>query len=107
MNTAEARLLRLYVNASERWRGQPLYRAIVATARDLKMAGASVFLVDLSFGARRRLRDARSEYLAVDLPVVIEIVDAPERVAALLTELAPILADGLTTVQDVQVMILP
>jgi uncharacterized protein len=43
-----ARILRVYINANDRWQGQPLYRAIVETARNLQLAGASVFNVDVS-----------------------------------------------------------
>jgi PII-like signaling protein len=100
----DARLLRLHVNGSDRWQGKPLYRAVVELARAMHMAGASVFQVDLSYDARRRLLDARSEYLFVDIPVVVEIVDAPERVAQLLEQLRPMLADGIATVAPVRVV---
>jgi PII-like signaling protein len=100
----DASLLRLHVNGSDRWQGKPLYRAIVELARAMHLAGASVFLVDLSYDARRRLQDARSEYLFVDMPVVVEIVDAPERVAQLLERLRPMLTDGRATVAPVRVV---
>ncbi|MBX6316374.1 MAG: DUF190 domain-containing protein, partial [Isosphaeraceae bacterium] len=83
----EASLLRVYLNANERWHGMPLYRALVERARALHLAGASVFGVELSYGAHRRLHDVASEYTSYDIPVVIEVVDAPERVAALVDEL--------------------
>ena len=100
----DARLLRIYINGSDRWHGKSLYQAVVATARAMHMAGASVFLVDLSYGARRRLRDAKSEYLFVDIPVVVEVVDAPGRVEELLDRLRPMVADGFATVEPVQVV---
>jgi CrcB protein len=97
-------LLRLYVNASERHEGRPLYEVVVARARALDMAGASVFLVDLSFGAHRRFRDARSEYNAVAIPVVIEVVDAPKRIEALLGEIGPMVSAGLMTIEPARVL---
>jgi CrcB protein len=97
-------LLRLYVNASDRHEGKPLYEAIVARARALDMAGASVFLVDLSFGAHHRLRDARSEYSAVAIPVVIEIVDAPGRIEALVRAIGPMIPAGLMTIEPIRVL---
>jgi hypothetical protein len=100
----EASLLRLYINGSDRWQGKPLYRAVVEAAREMHLAGASVFLVDLSYGAHRRLRDAKSEYLFVDIPVVVEIVDAPERLEELLDRLRLMVIDGFTTVEPVRVV---
>jgi PII-like signaling protein len=104
MIPAEASLLRLILNASDRWHGKSLYRAIVETARSLHMAVASVFLVDRSYGAHRRLRDVKSEYLFVDIPVIVEIVDAPGRIDALLAEVGPMLQGGLVTVEPVRVI---
>jgi PII-like signaling protein len=100
----EASLLRLYINGSLKCQGKPLYQAVVELARASHMAGASVFLVDLSYGAHRRLRDAKSEYLFVDIPVVIEVVDAPDRVAKLLESLRPMLPEGFATVEPVRVV---
>ena len=100
----EASLLRIYLNASDRWRHRPLYQAVVEKARAMDLAGASVFGVDLSFGAHRRLRDAQSEYTSFDIPVVIEIVDAPDRVDALLAELGAMVPEGLATVRPVRVV---
>lgn len=99
-----ASLLRLYVDASDRHEGRPLYEAVVARARELDLAGASVFLVDLSFGAHRRRRDARSEYEGVAVPVVVEVVDAPERVAALARAIGSMSPGGLLTVEPARVL---
>jgi PII-like signaling protein len=90
-----ARLLRIYLNVNERWHGAPLYRAVVEKARTLRLAGASVFPVELSYGAHRQVHDAESDYSSYDIPVVIEIVDAPEKVEALTSELDVMVGEGL------------
>lgn len=100
----EASLLRIYLNASDRWHHKPLYQAVVETARALDLAGASVFGVELSYGANRRLRDARSEYTSFDVPVVVEVVDAPDRVEALVAEVGAMVHEGLVTVSPVRVV---
>jgi PII-like signaling protein len=100
----EASLLRLYINGSLRWHGKPLYQAVVETARALHLSGASVFLVDLSYGAHRRLRDARSEYLFVDIPLVVEIVDGVARIDALLQALEPMVPGAFATIEPVRVV---
>jgi len=104
MTASDATLLSLYINASRRRGGKPLYRAAVETAHARRAAGASVFLVDLSYGAHQRLRDAKSEYLSVDIPVVVEVVDAPDRADALAAELVATGLDGLTTLEPVRIV---
>ncbi len=104
MIPTEARLLRIYVDAHDRWQKQPLYEAIVARARALDIAGASVFPVEMSYGSHHRIHDAASDYGFVELPVLIEVIDAPERVDALLAELGPMIAGALATVRPVRVV---
>jgi PII-like signaling protein len=99
-----AAILSLYLNASHRWRGRPLYRAAVEAARSLPVAGASVFLVDLSFGAHRRIHDAKSEYSFVDVPVLLEVVEAQGKVDDLIHALSEMVVDGLITVEPARVV---
>lgn len=104
MIPTEARLLRIYVDANDRWQGRPLYEAIVARAREADMAGASVFPVEMSYGSHHHIHDAASDYGFVDLPVVIEIVDAPGRIDALLADLGAMLAGAVATVRPARVV---
>jgi PII-like signaling protein len=99
-----ASLLRLYFTANEKWQGVPLYRAVVETARRLGLAGASVFPVDMGFGARRELHDIASEYSSFDIPIVVEMIDADERVAALVAELETMVGEGLVVVNPAYVL---
>ena len=100
----QAALLRLYLDGSRRWRGRPAYRAVVEAARALGLAGASVFLVDLSYGLQRRVHDSHSDYGFIDVPVVVEVVDAPDRLDDLLRELGPLLDEGFATIEPVRVV---
>jgi PII-like signaling protein len=98
-----ATLLRFYCKASERWRGQPLYRAVVDAALRLQLAGASVFPVEAGFGTHRELHDIASEYSSFHIPIVVEIVDRADRVQAFLAELETIVSEGLVVLSPVDV----
>jgi PII-like signaling protein len=87
MNPCPAVLLRLYGNAGDRLAGRPIHEAVVARARLCGLSGASVFTAEAGFGVHRVVHDSRSEYTFTDAPVVIELVDTPERVEALLAAL--------------------
>jgi PII-like signaling protein len=104
MIPADARLLRLYVNSDDRFEGRPLFEAVVTKARRMGMAGASAFPVEMSFGSHHRLHDQMSEYLFVSIPVVIEVIDAPERIDSLLTELRMMVGEGLATINPARVV---
>jgi PII-like signaling protein len=99
----EATLLRLFLNANDRHHGDVIYRQVVEFARANHLAGASVFLVDFSYGAHKRIRDAKSDYLSFDMPVVVEIVDSEANIGKLEIELDSMIAEGLVVTRPVQV----
>ncbi|MGD0043359.1 MAG: DUF190 domain-containing protein, partial [Isosphaeraceae bacterium] len=99
----EATLLRLFLNANDRLSGKAIYRLVVETARAIHLAGASVFLVDFSYGAHKRIRDAKSDYLSFDIPVVVEVVDSGANIGKLQIALESMIAEGLVVTRPVQV----
>jgi len=100
----EAQLLRIFIGESDKYKGKPLYEAIVSRAKELSMAGATVLRGILGFGAHSRLHSAKILRLSEDLPVVIEIVDTPERIQAFLPHLDEMITEGLVTLEKVQVL---
>ena len=106
MIPADARLLRIYLNSSERWNNRPAYQVVVETARRLNLAGASVFQAELCYGNERRLRDVQSDYEFADIAVVVEIVEAPEQVVRLLDELGDRIKDALICIEPARVVAL-
>jgi PII-like signaling protein len=99
----EARLLRLYSKANASCAGGLVYRAVVEMARRAKLAGASVFPVELGYGAHRWIHDQTSDYSSFDIPIVVEIVDAADRIAVLMGELDKMVCEGLVVVRPVRV----
>lgn len=101
---SEAQLLRIFVGESDRLGHRPLYEAIVEEARRRGMAGATVLRGILGFGAHSRIHTAKILRLSEDLPIVIEIVDKPERIEAFLPELDGMIKEGMVTLERVQVI---
>jgi fluoride exporter len=104
MIPTEAQLLSIHVGANERYNGKRLYEAIVETARSMKLAGASVFPVEMSYGGHRLIHDVLSDYTFIELPVLIEIVDGPERIAALLSALGSMISPAMVTIEPARVI---
>jgi PII-like signaling protein len=101
----EAELLRVFVGESDKHHGRPLYEAIVEEARRRGLAGATVLRGTLGFGAHSRIHTAKVLRLSEDLPMVIEIVDKPDRIAAFLPDLASMMDEGLVTLEKVRVLV--
>lgn len=97
-------LLRIYIGESDRWQHVPLYEAIVLAAREHGLAGATVLRGPMGFGANSRIHTAKILRLSEDLPIVIEIVDRADSIRGFLGVLDGMVAEGLVTLQDVQVV---
>ena len=101
---AEGTLLRIFIGESDRLEGKPLYEAIVLRARELHLAGATVLRGIMGFGKHSRVRSAHLLDISTDLPIVVEIVDAEERIAAFMPEVDRLVKEGLVTVEKVNVI---
>jgi PII-like signaling protein len=97
-------LLRVFLGESDRWQGQPLYEAIVMKARELHMAGATVLRGPMGFGKNSRLHTTKILRLSEDLPIVIEIVDAKEKIDEFMPHIDEMVQEGLVTLERVQVI---
>jgi PII-like signaling protein len=100
----EGQLLRIFVGESDRWKGKPLFEAIVQEARNRGLAGATVFRGFEGFGARSRIHTSRILRLSEDLPILIEIVDAEEKIQEFLPVLDGMVQEGLVTVEKATVI---
>lgn len=100
----EAVQLRIYIGESDRWEHGPLYEAIVLKAREQHLAGATVLRGPMGFGKSSHLHTTKILRLSTDLPIVIEIVDAAEKISAFLPQLEPMVGGGLVTLEKVKVI---
>ena len=99
-----ATLLRIYLGQDDRHEHQPLYEWIVLRAREQHLAGATVLRGPMGFGHSSRLHTAKVLRLSEDLPIVVEIVDSEEKIAAFLPLLESVMKSGIVTLEKVQVL---
>ncbi|WP_119301584.1 DUF190 domain-containing protein [Dongia deserti] len=100
----DAMLLRIFLGESDKAGKRPLYEEIVLKAREFPLAGATVLRGPMGFGHSSRLHTAKILRLSEDLPMVIEIVDAEDKIRAFLDSIEPIMGAGLVTLERVQVL---
>jgi PII-like signaling protein len=99
-------LLRIFIGESDKepGRDRPLYEAIVRRAREAHLAGATVLRGPMGFGRHSRVHTAKLLELSTDLPIVIEIVDAEEKVDAFLPVVDELVTEGLVTLEAVRIV---
>jgi uncharacterized protein len=95
------KLLRLYVSEHDQYGGKPLYEAIVNRCRELKVSGVTVFRALEGFGETAELH--HHHLLRSDQPIVITIVERPEKAQQILPVLESMMNGGLVAVTDVEV----
>src|SRR3954466_13290064 len=100
----ERTLMRIHVGESDKWKGKPLYKAIVDLLREREYAGATVFRAMTGFGASARVRPHGIEVFSRDLAMVIEVVETEEKIQAILPELDSMIGGGLITLERARVI---
>ena len=101
---AHAKRLRIYIGEADSWEGKSLYKALVLKAKELDLAGATVFLCCMGYGANSRIHTASLIDLSADLPIMIEIIDSAEYIEKFLPYLDKMVKEGMVTVDDIQVI---
>lgn len=97
--------LTIYIGESDHWEHKPLHEAIMLKAREIGLAGCTVFRGHAGFGAKSRIHKADLLALSFDLPIVLEIIDTAEKVRAFLPAIEPMIEDGLVTLEPLEIHI--
>jgi PII-like signaling protein len=96
------KILRVHISESDRHQGKPLYEAIVAKCRELKVAGATVFLGLEGYGETAEMH--RAHLVHSDRPIVITVVDTAENIERLVPVVAEMMDTGLLASSEVQMI---
>lgn len=100
----ECMLLRIFLGEGNEYRHRSLFKAVVTRARELGLAGATVLRGRMGFGQSQRLHNATILRLSFDLPMILEIVDTPEKIEAFLPELRKMMPTGLITAERARII---
>jgi uncharacterized protein len=99
-----ARRLMIFIGEEDRHDHKPLATEIVHRAQQAGLAGATVLRGIEGFGASNHVHTTRILSLSNDLPIVIVIVDEPERIDGFIAELDELVTEGLVIVDDVDIV---
>jgi uncharacterized protein len=105
----DAKLLRIFVSSTDRFRHTAVYEMIVYAAKRYGMAGATVHKGIMGFGASNSISSAKFWEITEKVPVVIEIVDEKERIEWFFETIKPFFAkirNGcVITMEDTRVVL--
>ena len=88
-NSTDARVLRIFVSSTDKFRHKLLYEMIVFAARSYGLSGATVIKGVMGFGASSVIRSTRFWEITEKLPVVIEIVDEAVKIEQFTQKILP------------------
>jgi PII-like signaling protein len=97
-----ALLLRVFMGAADRWQGEPLYDAIVKRLRMLEISGATVYQGIMGYGAKGHEHKRSFLHPMRDLPIMVAVIDTPERIATAAEAIEEMLEDGLMVTSEVE-----
>lgn len=96
--------LRIFLGEAQTWHGKPLAQALLELAWGQGIAGATVFKGIEGFGPEHYLSTERFPDVAINLPVIMEMVDQEEAIARILPSLDEMVPRGMITISQVRIL---
>jgi CBS-domain-containing membrane protein len=104
LRQGKAQALTIYVGESDQWQGTSLYVALVQYLREQGCAGATVTRAIAGYGAGMRLHTTHGWHWSSEAPVIIQVIDHPDRLRRLLPHIQDMIGGGLMTLHEVDVL---
>ncbi len=105
----EARLLRIYISSTDRFKHTPLYEVILFAAKRYRLSGATVLKGVMGYGASNVIHSVKFWELSEKLPMVIEIVDEADKIEKFTETIIPyfdrIRNGGMITIEKINIVL--
>ncbi len=102
--TGEQQLMRIFIGESDRCGHRPLYEALVELLHKEGFAGATVLRGVCGFGANRVYHTQKLLDLSADMPMVVEVVDSPEKISSVMPQIDAMMHGGMITLEKATVI---
>jgi PII-like signaling protein len=100
----KAKIMRIYIGESDRWKDKPLYNALVEAMRANDIAGVTVYRGILGYGAHRRIHKDKPLHLSRDCSIMLSAVDKEEKLRSFLPLVEQMVEEGLVVLSDVDII---
>lgn len=98
------KILKVYIREDAVYQGHSLYHALTQRLAEMGMAGVTVTRGIEGFGREKRISSSRILDLSFHLPIIIEIIDSPEKIEEAIPEIREMMEEGLLMTADVEVL---
>ncbi len=89
----EAKLLRIFISSTDKFKHQPLYEVIVFSAKQQGLIGATVLKGIMGYGSSSAIYSPTNWEITEKVPLVVEIVDESEKIEKFIEVILPIFDD--------------
>ncbi|ABA88235.1 protein of unknown function DUF190 [Syntrophotalea carbinolica DSM 2380] len=100
----EQTLMRIFIGESDRWKSKPLHEALVEMFRQEGFAGATVVKGIMGFGCHSVTHTDKLLRFSADLPVIVEVVDSPDKIEAIMPRIDDMMEGGMITLEKAHVI---
>lgn len=104
LNAEPAKRVIIYVGQDQKYHGDSVYAAILEFLFRSKVSGAMATRGIAGFGADHHMHTDRILALTENLPMKVEFIETPEKVAELLPKLKEMVGTGLIAISEVEVI---
>jgi uncharacterized protein len=87
----EAKLLRIFISNTDKFKHTPLYEMIVFAAKRYGMAGATVLKGTMGYGSSSKIHSIKFWEITEKLPMIVEIIDDGEKIDTFFEYIKPYL----------------
>ena len=99
-----AKRLSAYVGEDMMYDEKPLYQALIDQARTQGCAGATALRGMVGYGASSRDVAKHALRMSTDCPVLVTVIDEPQRITALAEVWSAMIQAGMVTLEDIKVV---
>jgi PII-like signaling protein len=98
------KLVRIHCTEADHWEGEKMYVAILTKCQEMNISGATVYRGLEGFGASAIIHHAHKIAFHPHAPIMISIIDSPDKIASLVPELDRMVEKGLVAISDVEIV---
>jgi PII-like signaling protein len=97
-------LMRIFISECDRWQGKPLYKALMDFLEKRGFDCLAVVRRVAIYSSYGSIHTEKILHFSSDQPIVVEVLEAKNKIESILPELDGMLKTGMVTLEDVHVI---